>query len=166
MDESIKPVQRKTAQRNLRQEQQKSDNRHIKQVLGKMRAGAVSKVEVQNEDGTYTRVKIQTEVEAALMQNNEKRFRLTETTPFMQEPMQSVVRFLGATDAVKGVIAGTYVCPEGTNEFTHQFVQALKEAALTKGTINTEMTREDFQLYLRKVKEKTSSVFSGVHFGH
>jgi hypothetical protein len=52
--------------------------------MGKKRAGVVSEVEVPNGNGTYTKVDIQDKMEAAIQQNNEARFQLTETTTFMQ----------------------------------------------------------------------------------
>jgi hypothetical protein len=60
----------------------------------------------------------QEEVEAAIRQNNERRFCLTETTTFMQEEWQNEVGFLGAMEAAQQMIQGTYICPEGTDEFT------------------------------------------------
>ena len=65
--------------------------------MGKTRAGVVSKVIVDNGDGT-------------------------SNTYESKEEMH----FLGATDVARSMLEGTYVCPEGTDDFTCCFVEMLK----------------------------------------
>ena len=165
-DDSLPERARKHAARSLKIEQQRNCSRRVKQVLGHKRAGAIAKVEFLNEDGTYSTVDIQEEVEAAIMKNNEARFRLTESTPFMQEPLRSEVGFFGATAAAQQMLDGTYVCPEGTDEFTRHFVDALKKDNNNRDPISTNISKEDFSAYWRKAREQTSSSYSGLHFGH
>ena len=165
-DDSLSESARKHAARSLKIEQQRNCARRIKQVLGHKRAGAIAKVEFLNEDGTYSTVDIQEEVEDAIMKNNEARFRLTEATPFMQEPLRSEVGFFGATEAAQQMLDGTYECPEGTDEFTRHFVEALKKANDDRDTISTRISNDDYISYWRKAREQTSSSYSGLHFGH
>jgi hypothetical protein len=56
--------------------------------MGQSQNGAVDWIEVE-EDGEaiLTRYDDQQNVERILMENNSKRFRLTETTPPVQEPL-------------------------------------------------------------------------------
>ena len=50
-------------------------------------------------------------VEQKIMENNEIRFRLTESTPPMNELLLSDLGFLSDTDAAKCILNGTYICP-------------------------------------------------------
>ena len=154
------------AKRMLRREEARADSGRINYALEKQRAGAISKVEVVSPNGVVI-YNSQDEVEAAVMHNNEARFRLTEDTPFMQEPLREEVGFLGATEAAQQMLAGTYVCPPGTDEFTQHFVDCLKQATWTSDDrIHTRITKEDYCNYWNKAREATSSSYSGLHFSH
>ena len=165
-DETSPQKARHHARKALRIEEQRTNARRIKQAMGKRRAGAISKVEVRHADGTISAVATQDEVEAAVMQNNEARFRLTEPTPFMQEPLRSEAGFFGATEAAQQMLDGTHVCPAGTDPFTQYFVDCLKAADHSPVQVNVEITADDCISHWNKVKEMTSSSCSGLHFSH
>ena len=61
-------------------------------------------------------------VEQKIMENNKIRFQLTESTPPMNEPLLSNLGFLSDTDATKRILNGTYICPEGVDAYTKNFI--------------------------------------------
>ena len=66
------------------------------------------------------------------------------------------------------ILEGTFKPPKGTNPAT---VIILKEIAriwrrVGEGEVNIVITKEDFQHYWRRIKERTVFVFSGQDFGH
>jgi len=92
--------------------------------MGKTRAGCISKVEVL-EHGVYVLKTTQAEVEDSIRDNNAARFRLTEDTPTMQEPLKSALGYHGCTEEVKQILAGTYVCPTEVEAFSRSFLDTL-----------------------------------------
>jgi hypothetical protein len=156
------------ARRLLRQEKQRSDARHLKRVLAKIQGGAVSRIEVM-EDGEYVEKTSQEEVEQHTMAMCSARFRLTEDTPLRQEPMLSELGLLAVnSDAAKAILQGTYTIPAEVDDYTHEFLDTIQACAPPDPTarISCAITKEDFQVYWRKTKERTSSSISGLHYGH
>lgn len=151
----------------LREEQQREAARMIRRVLGKTSAGSVDWVE-QEVDGSTIRYETKESVEEKIMENNEKRFRLTESTPPMRSPLRKELGYLGDTDAARRILSGTYVCPREVDEVTADFIASLRvsDPALLEDKISTLVSKEDYQSYWKKAKEKTSSSISGLHFGH
>ena len=85
----------------------------------------VSKVEFK-ANGQWLRVEKQYQIERAIMEENTKRFRLTENTPLMVEPMRGELGVLGDTRAAKEILAGSYNIPEGVDMFTASILKELK----------------------------------------
>jgi hypothetical protein len=158
----------KAARRLLRQEKQRSDARHLKRVLAKIQGGAVSRIEVM-EDGEYVEKTSQADVEQHTMAMCSARFRLTEDTPLRQEPMLSELGPMAVnTDAARAILQGTYTIPAEVDAYTNEFLNTIQACAPPDPTsrISCAITKEDFQAYWRKTKERTSSSISGLHYGH
>jgi len=136
-------------------------------MRGKFREGAVSKVGSGQGDD-YQEYEDRSTVETMIMANNAARFRLTEDTPPMTEPLLSDLGYLADTEAAAQILDGTYVSPPGTDTFTRDFLEALQRSPMSAGdnTIDTSFTRDDFRDYWKKSKERTSSSISTLHFGH
>ena len=109
------------------------------------------------------------ELEPAIMENNHKRFHLTDDTPLMGDSeMKKELGFLGATKATKQILNGTYIFPPGTDPHTIGLLKQLGAAAnsIRSNSCQSTISAEDFISYWNGRKEKTSSSFSGLHFGH
>ena len=65
-------------------------------------------------------------VEQKIMENNKNRFRLMESTPPMNELLLSDLGFLSDTDTTKCILNGTYICPEGVDAYTKNFIASLQ----------------------------------------
>ena len=93
-------------------------------------------------------------------------FTLTHDTPPLQEPLRSELDLLGTTEAAQQILEGTYECPEGVDEFTRDFLSVLCHPHNEIPEFSCEISRKDFQQYWHRAQERTSSSFSGLHFGH
>ena len=164
-DPTLDDDAQKRASRMLRIERQRQSNRHLRRVQGTLRSGSVSKVEELNENGEPVIREGQEEVEQAVMANNEARFRLTENTPPMTEPLRSELGFLGNTEAARQILNGTYECPPEVDEYTKAFLAQI-QVPQQQPQVRLSITSDDYIWYWKKAKERTSSSFSGLHFGH
>jgi hypothetical protein len=128
---------------------------------------AISRVSFISDDDVIE-VDTQDEVERRTMDECYNRFRLTEGTPPMMEPLRSKLGYLGTTDAARQILAGTYIPPPGVDAITREFLTALQATAPLdpSNRISCEITRHDFQQHWRKARERTSSSLSGLHYGH
>ena len=122
------------------------------------------------EDGKYVEKTDSAAVEQHTMAMCDARFRLTENTPLCQEPMCSELGPPMAvhTRAASAILNGTYSIPMGTDAYTKEFINTLQANAPRdpSSRISCEITKADFQGYWRKIKERTSSSISGLHYGH
>lgn len=158
-------TKRKHAKRLLREEQQREAARMIRRVMGKQFAGSVDWVE-EEVDGVTVRVEGKEAVEEKIMQNNEKRFRLTETTPMMRSPMKEVLGYLSATDAAQQILDGTFRCPSEVDSTAADFIHSLRITHPNPTEVSSSVTLDDYKSYWKRAKERTSSSMSGLHFGH
>jgi hypothetical protein len=131
-----------------------------------MRVGAVSHIGTGDGDN-YVEYTDRDEIESRIMINNSARFRLTENTPPMQEPLLSDLGYLGDTDAADAILDGTYICPPEVDDYTKEFLACLQQPTQVnpEAAIHTSITKTDFQSYWKKAKEWTSSSWSGLRFG-
>jgi hypothetical protein len=72
------------------------------------------------------------------------------------------------TAAAQAILQGTYTFPAETDEYTREFLNTIQASAPRdpRLRISCEITKEDFQKYWKKTKERTSSSISGLHYGH
>ena len=157
----------KATQRQLRMERQRSDARHLRQILGNVNGGAIARIEVETEEG-LVEMTSQEDVECHTMNMCAEWFCLTENTPPMTEPLRSALGFLGTSVAARQILAGTFVPPPGIDAITREFLVSLKASAPLNpaNRISCEITHQDFQQHWRKSRERTSSSLSGLHYGH
>ena len=66
------------------------------------------------------------------------------------------------------ILEGTFKPPEGTDPATLIILNEISRiwGLRGEGEVSIIITKEDFQYYWRKVKERTALSFSGHHFGH
>ena len=75
---------------------------------------------------------------------------------------------MGDTECAAQVLEGTYEYPEGINEATKMLLQECSKMylSMSREEVATYVTAEDYQYYWKRVKEKTASSYSRLHFGH
>ena len=156
--------ERLALQNILRNEETRRSWRSINKGRGKVLQKGISQVIIQ-ENGQDKLLTDRQQVESAIMENNSKRFHLTDSTPFMTEPLVSEVGFLANTPFVRSILAGDFKEDHRLDKHTNDFLRFLGNHA-SLNPISHEVSTTDFQQYWRKAKERTSSSISGRHFGH
>lgn len=110
----------------IQREQQRLASRRIKYTLGKLQSSSVTRVEVPLQNGQWKEITTKDGIESACMEENERKYRQTEYTPCMREPLRTELGTDGRTKAGEKILEGTYQCPTGTNIYTQEFFTALK----------------------------------------
>lgn len=151
----------------IRREKQREAARRIKYTLGQIRGGGITRVEVESQDGTIREVTTKVGIERECMIENKKKFRQTQQTPCMREPLRSALGLTGNTLAGQQILDGTYTPPANTPQYTREFLlQLQKPPQLFAPPLQATMTTKEFQTGWKRMKEKTSAGLSGIHFGH
>ena len=136
--------------------------RLIRKAFGKGPMGSVKEVEVRR-NGAWHRVTDREGIEASIMEENSKRFRLTEGTPFMTAVSKAMFGQLADSEMVEQVLRGDFDYSL-VNPDLAQFLKLFAQAR--QSPVSTKVSRLDFQQYWSKAKERTASSISGLHFGH
>ena len=148
-------------------EKMRISNRRIDWTLEKHLGSGITKISVEDRNGNSRDVTSQTGIEQACILEFEKKFRQTEDTPAMQEPWLSILGYDGKTQGAEDILNGNLQYPEGTSEYTKDFIQALqREPTIASEAPPAIMTTSSYQQGWKKMKERTSAGISQIHFGH
>jgi predicted lipid carrier protein YhbT len=151
----------------IKREKQREAARRIKLTLHKIRKGGVTKVEVELENGDIDEITTKQGIEEACMEENKKKFKQTEQTPCMQEPLRQLLGKFGDTESCQQILQGQFVPPPNTPIFTRELLAQLKqETPINDSRPSLYLSKTDFQEGWKKMSEYTSAGISGLHFGH
>jgi hypothetical protein len=151
----------------IRREKQRESARRIKYTLGKLRGGGITRVEVELQSGKIREVTTKVGIERECMLENKKKFRQSQQTPCMREPLRSTLGPTGNSVAGEQILDGTYIPPTNTPPYTRDFfAQLQKPPQLFAPPLQATMTTKEFQTGWKRMKESTSAGISGLHFGH
>ena len=151
----------------IQRESQRDTARKIKSALGRMKSGGVTKVEIEKADGRIDEVTTKEDIEHACMIENESKFRQTQNTPCMMEPMRSELGYNSNTEAGERILQGNYIAPPGTDQYTRELLKELKKATIKFPAPEAVITKKIFQEGWKVMKEATSAgSITGLHFGH
>ena len=158
----------KYVQNIIRGEAQRKVWQGIKRTVKGTSHAAVVRVEVPQADGSVIECTTKEAVEKAIMDELSTRFGRAESAPICQGALFDLLGVYADTNAAMQILEGTFEPPAGTDAAT---IILLEEIAriwekVGEGEVNIVVTQEDYQYYWRRVKEKISSSFSGLHFGH
>ena len=83
-------------------------------------------------------------------------------------PLFELLGYNTDTEAGMEILEDTFKSPTGTHPATVIILNKIVRIwrLMGDGEVSIIITKEDFQYYLRRVKERTASSFSGRHFGH
>jgi len=152
-------------QRLVRMEKSREDFRHIRALKGVNLGSSISQVEIPGPSGPVI-VSDRASVERALCQSLQKRFTQAHGSPFLHGQLAVDVDPFGCGPAAKSILEGTYICPPDTDDYTRQFIDALRWPALRPELISTILSPDAFCAHWKRARERTSSSISGLHFGH
>jgi hypothetical protein len=111
--------------RLIRIEDQRKNARIIWRVNGKLQSGSVTSVVAPNEEGEWVEVVGKEGIGKALLEENERRFNQAKATPFLQQPLLDLVGKLGVGKAAEEILNGTFVVPEGVDEWAARLIPFL-----------------------------------------
>ena len=119
-------------------------------------------------EGNWIEYTNKTDIEVACFQENSRRFRQADQTPFMISPLLDEVGLLGMGPATVGILDGTYQPPEGADPWAAHLISYLGRGpgVDASSTVSVAITMEDHIAGWRKAHEQTSLGPSGLHFGH
>ena len=102
------------------QEAQQKLSRMSKAVTGKLADTGVTRVQFNGTDCTERAT-----IETTLLQVNEEKVHASESTPFMQPPLQTQFGSQDQADVGQSVLNGTYSAPMGTDEYAEMLLEEL-----------------------------------------
>ena len=107
------------------------------------------------------------EVERANLERLPELFLCTDGTPLRSLPLLEDFGYTGDTQAGDSVTTGTYIPPEGKDEYTKLFLKcAQRTSHVPDLTISDRFSTKKYIKRWKCRREKTSSSQSGRHFGH
>ena len=98
----------------IKREKQREAARRIKLTLGKLKGLGVTKVDILKPDGGTEELTTKSEIEAACMEENNKKYKQTRETPCMTMPLRGLLGFDGNTSMGRDILRGNFSVPEGT----------------------------------------------------
>ena len=158
----------KNIKQTIQQEDLKRTWEKIHSAKKRTTGGSISKVSVtvDGDTSTYT---TEATVVPVVMEACNKKFMLTHNTPLMNaSDISNDIGFTGSSPACAQIKAGTYTFPASTDTHTKTLLTLIGTVTrrLNRKLVRHNITVDDFINYWKGSREKTSSSYSGLHFGH
>ena len=127
----------------------------------------LSKVTAPDESGNWWEIVTKYSIEKATLIKNERYFIQTKGTSLVVAPMVNNLGLLGIGKVADNIIKGDYAPPavievEVVNIFEHLKCPPYMQIEQQSKPINSK----EYRLGWKKVKERISSIASGLHVGH
>lgn len=148
----------------IQREKIRGSFRKVAYVLGKQKGGSIMKIDIM-QNGSRVSVTSKPAIEEACMQENESKYRQTENTPCMREPLRTALG-IGTSQVSDLILAGTYTPPANTDTYTKELLRELQRDNRAVTSYSPDISTGSFRNGWRKMKEPTSAGISGLHFGH
>ena len=152
----------------LKGEAQRKCWQGIKRVTKAREVMSVTRVEVLQEDGTVVEHTEKEPIEEALKNELRTRFGRATSAPICQGALFELLGTYADTDAAVEILEGTFVPPPDTDHRTLLIFEEIASiwAKRGEGEVSIAISQDDYQYYWKRIKERTSSSLSGIHFGH
>ena len=107
------------------------------------------------------------EIERALMQEYEQKYRLVYSIPFLQSPLREEIGDQGSTSAAEEVLKGTYIPPIESTQATADFLRHSKvdDKLIREGPNDDAISVQQCNAFWNSMKEKIQSSKSNKHVG-
>ena len=119
-------------------------------------------------DGVAVESTSQSETEAFIFGETEVRFHLAADAPISQTQLIHQLGYLADTQIAEQIIEGTYEAPDDVDDATALILDEIGKIGvrMKNGGTTIDITPEEFRYFWRRIREKTASSKSGVHYGH
>ena len=147
----------------IHRERQRQTARRVRRAVGKSRGAGTTKVQVVR-GGRLTEITSKSEMENAILQENEEKFHQTEQwCPLLHGQLAIDLGLVGDGPKVPDILRGTYTCPPGTSEHTRKWIQHMKiEDEVEQEKIVTKLS--GYRSGWNRINERTAS--GELHMGH
>lgn len=131
------------------------------------RSAAVTRVE-RVEGDRVVEYREQSDIERVVREETQARFSAAASSPFCQGTLGEELGYVSDTATAAAILNGTYEPPSGTSDSVRLLLDEIGRIGkmIGRDAVRLTCTKEEFQLYWKRVSENTSSSFSGIHFGH
>lgn len=125
-------------------------------------------MEVEQPDGMMEEFADKEGVEGAISAELSSRFGRAESSPLCNGDLFDLLGVYADTGTAAEILEGSFVPPPTTEPATAIVLEEMGRIweQIGEGEVSVVVTREDFQYYWRRAKERTSSSLSDIHFGH
>jgi hypothetical protein len=106
-------------------EHQRALARRIHHLYGTLQGGVTSVI-APNMHGDLVEMTAKSDMETAIMIENESKYRQASQTPFMQNPLLQDFGYLGIGHHADSVMQGTYQTPLGVDPYSAMFIKQLQ----------------------------------------
>ena len=140
----------------------------IHHELNQTRSHCPTRIEVPMADGRVRECNTKEEVKQGIGDDILECFSHAASAPVCQGAIFNHLGYSANTDAALEILAGTFVPPPGTTPTTVIILDEIARiwAQMEGGEVDIVVSVKDFQHYWQRAKEKTASLFSGLHFRH
>ena len=149
-------------------ESQKAIWQRINKVTNPPRGGAIQKVQKEHGDELVELVTLD-EMSREIQTVTEERFGLAESASAFSSSLRSSVGFLADTDFALHLLSGDAEIPEDVDSTTFMLLTEMRRLWQSTGEFRSkifEILPRDYDHYWRRARERTSSSFANIHFGH
>ena len=153
----------------IRNEHSKKTWQRINRVTRPLSGRAVLQVE-EEVHGTTVAAKDKETVEMTIQRECDAHFKLGHSAPISNTLLGEELRYMSEPEIAERIISGTYSIPDDFDQATALMLLEIgrmgREVQQLDTAPITQVTRQDYQTYGKKIKENTSSSPSGLHHGH
>ena len=105
----------------IHREEQRAAGRRMRMALGKTIKGGIKRVEVLTVNGEVKEVLSKSGIEQACLIENERKYRQTQNTPSMSNPMRQLLGKFGETELCSQILNGTFHPPPCMSPYSVEF---------------------------------------------
>ena len=153
----------------MRTERDKTIWRRINKVTRPALGRSCMQVQVQNHGVTST-FNHKSDIEREIQQECGSRFTLGHSAPISRSLLGEDLRYFDNHNIAAQILDGSYPIPDDMDPPTALMLEEMGRIGRTLQTqghtIETEVSKNDYQHYFGRINENTSSSPSGLHLGH
>ena len=126
-------------------ENQRRSARRLQSILGKTFGSGLTRVSIQDENGSLQEVTDKQGIESACIESNRVKSMQTEDTPPMTSPLVDDLGFDGTSPACQDILRGTYTPLDNIDKYTKEYLQHLQAPPVIQYKPKALITTESYQ---------------------